>query len=177
MIKLEQPALALHTHDVPGYKYRMEFTEHLASDVTVNDVTIQILLYAKQTANNFLQNVVINCHGSPGKLHIGTGTVIDHNNLGIMKLLSMGGQKVGTIWIVACQVAGYSKSIVRLGDYFCSELAKTAGCYVVSADKLQYVNPLVEVFKPKNCIDNYEGTVYRWDSNGNAEVFKPKKRN
>lgn len=177
MIKLEQPALALHTHDIPGYKYRMQFTKFLASDATVYNVVTEILLAAKQTTDNFLKNVVINTHGSPGTLHIGTGNVINANNLGIMKLLSMGGQKVGTIWIVACQVAGYSRNIVRLGDYFCSELAKVAGCYVVSADKLQYVNPLVEVFKPKNCIDNFEGTVYRWDSNGNAEVFKPNRRN
>lgn len=174
MIKLEQPALALHSFDVPGYKYRMQFTEHLPSNTTVQNVTVKILSYAEQTANNYLRNVVINCHGSPGELHIGAGATINRNNLSLMRLLNFKGQKVETIWIVACQVAGYHQSIVKLGSYFCSELAKAAGCFVVAADRMQYVNPRFYIpLGLKNHIDNYEGVVYRWDSSGKEEVFKP----
>ena len=174
MIRLEQPALALHSHDVPGYKYKMQTTVSLPQTATVYNVAAQILLAVKDASENYLENVVINCHGSPGQLHVGTGNTINAQNVGIMKLLKQGAQKVGTIWIVACEVAGYPKGIVQLGAYFCAELARAAGCFVVASEKTQYVNPGLYLRGcPKNCIDDYEGTVYRYDANGNQEVFKP----
>jgi len=175
MIRLEQPALALNSYDVPGYKYKMQFTTNLPQTATVYNVVAQILLAIKNAAGNHLENVVINCHGSPGHLYVGENNTIDSQNVGIMKLLKNGGAKIGTIWLVACEVAGYPKSIVQIGSYFCAELAKAAGCYVVASEQLQYVNPgLYLRLCPDNCIDDYEGVVYRWDANGTQEVFKPK---
>ena len=178
MIRLEQPALALHSYDIPGYKYKMQFTEFLKEESTINDVIMKIWMAASKTSGNVLKNVVLNVHGSPGTLYVGKTATINRNNVGMMKLLRAGGQKrVGTIWLVACQVAGYHNGIVQLGSFFCAALAKAAGCYVVAADRLQYVNPGLYLRGcPDNCIDRFEGTVYRWDENGNQEVFKPQKQ-
>jgi hypothetical protein len=174
MIRIEQPALALHSHDVPGYKYKMEYTVKLPKDAKIVNIVTTILLHTKIASGNFLKNVVINCHGSPGHLHIGEGNTINSHNVGLMKMLRIGGQKIGTIWIVACEAAGYPKSIVQIGAYFCAEMARAAGCYVVASNQLQYVNPGFYLrFCPPNCIDNYEGMVYRWDAIGNQETFKP----
>lgn len=174
MIRLEQPALAMHSFDVPGYKYKMQYTVNLPQTATVYNAITTILLYIKKTENKFLENVVINCHGSPGHLYVGENNTINRGNLGIMNLLKSNGQKVGTLWLVACTIVGYPHSIVQIGSYFCAELARAAGCYVVAAQQFQYVNPgLYLRFCPANCIDDYEGTVYRWDKNGNQEVFKP----
>ncbi len=181
MIRLEQPAMVMHSDDVPGYKYKMQFTEMLPDTTTVHHVVAKILVAAQSTPEKCLKNVVINCHGTWGTLYIGNGHTINSQNLGIMRLLQRNGPKVDTIWLVACLVAGsndsklhYRKLPVKLGAFFCSAMAKAAGCYVVAPEKTQYVNPGFYLrFCPKNCIDEFEGPVYRWDKNGKEEVFKP----
>jgi hypothetical protein len=181
MIRLEQPALALHSHDVPGYKYKMQFTEILPDAASVENVVAKILVAANNTPEQHLKNVVINCHGSWGTLYVGTGHTINTGNLGVMRLLQRTGPKVDTIWLVACLVAGFNdpqyhrrQLPVKLGAFFCAALAKAAGCYVVAAEKTQYVNPGFYLrLCPKYCIDDFEGPVYRWDRNGAEEVFKP----
>jgi hypothetical protein len=186
MIRLKQPALALHSHDVPGYKYKMRFTEMLDPTATVHVVVGKIIAAAKSVPEGSLKNVVINCHGSPGLLHIGAATTINTGNVSAMGLVRHG-HLVETIWIVACSVAGghgigyrdrrgrYADIIPGpLGAHFCAELAKAAGCYVVAGERTQFVNPGFYLkFSPDNCIDDYEGRVYRWDANGKEERFKP----
>jgi hypothetical protein len=181
MIRLAPTSLALHSHDVPGYKYKMDLTYTLERFSNVYHVVTRILLAAQQAPNQKLKNVVINCHGLWGQLLVGENNSINTGNVGIMRLLNRSGQKVETIWIVACLVAGfndgkyhYRKLPVKLGAHFCAEFAKAAGCFVVAPEKTQYVNPGFYLrLCPDNCIDNYEGKVFRWDANGNEQEFKP----
>lgn len=173
MIKLKQPALALHSYNVPGYKYRMWQTWKMPATATARNVVFWIQWAIDHSPELYLHNVVINCHGSPGYLHIGEKTGIGVEDLGVFVELRQK-QAVGTIWIVACEVAGEQDSQGRLGKHFCSELAKAAGCSVVAADKLQYVDVGFYLrFCPDNCIDDYEGVVYRWNAAGSQEIFEP----
>ena len=115
-------------------------------------------------------------HGNPGRLYIGakekylnttdTDVTINISNVGAFAPLKSIG-KLGTIWLVACLVAKGAD-----GGNFCAELARTAGCSVVGADKVQRVNFGFYLQScPDNCIDKFEGTAYRWDSEGNKEIF------
>lgn len=166
---------------MPGYKYKMQFTEILPDAASVENVVAKILVAANGTPEQHLKNVVINCHGSWGTLYVGTGHTINTGNLGVMRLLQRNGPRVDTILLVACLVAGFNdpqyhrgRLPVKLGAFFCATLAKAAGWYVVAAEKTQYVNPGFYLrLCPKYCIGDFEGPVYRWDKNGTEEVFKP----
>jgi hypothetical protein len=173
MIKLKQPSLALHSYNVPGYKYRMWQTWKMPPTATAKNVVYWIQWAIDHSPELYLHNVIINCHGSPGYLHIGQNTGIGHEDLGAFVELRQK-QSVGTIWIVACQVAETEDQHGRLGKYFCSELARSAACQVVAADKLQYVDVSFYLrFCPDHSIDDYEGTIYRWDAAGREEVYNP----
>jgi hypothetical protein len=124
----------------------------------------------------YLDNVVINCHGAPGKLLIGekelifkannTYESINLSNVGAFSALRQRGS-LGTIWLVACDVAKDAA-----GQNFCANLARTAGCTVVAGNKTQHVNAGFYLQAcPDYCIDNYEGTAYRWNENGKQEIY------
>ncbi len=175
MIKLSEPSLALHSFDVPGYKYKMWQTRKMAKFTNATDVVNEILWSIGQAPDQQLGNVVINCHGSPGTLYIGatdkyleakdTDITININNLGAFSSLKKKG--LGTIWLVACRVAKGTE-----GDNFCASLARAAGCNVVAADKKQFVNFGYYLSAcPDNCIDRFEGTAYLWDSTGSKTVY------
>ncbi|HQU84694.1 MAG TPA: DUF4347 domain-containing protein [Pyrinomonadaceae bacterium] len=173
MISIEQPALAVHSHDVPGYKYKMDYTVKLDASATIETVVMQVLISAKK-AGGKLKNLVINSHGSPGHLYVGENNTINFNNLSRFRVTNITQPLIDRIWIVACEVAGYHRQIVNLGFPFCSELAKAAGCEVVASNRSQYVNPGFYLrFCPKNHIDNYEGEVWLWDKNGKRQSFNP----
>ena len=171
MIKLSTPSLALHSFDVPGYKYKLWQTRKLAKKTNVADVVNEILWTIGQTPEQQLDHVVINCHGSPGKLYIGmdnseTDITVNINNLGAFSSLKNKG--LGMIWLVACRVASGAD-----GENFCASLARAAGCYVVGADKKQFVNLGYYLQTcPDHCIDKFEGTAYLFDREGNKSVYK-----
>jgi hypothetical protein len=168
--------MALHSHDVPGYKYKMWQTKKLPRYTNIHDVVSWILWGINSSPEMYLDNVVINCHGAPGGLIVGVKELIFDEakpyewiysgNLGVFNQLKSRGS-LGTIWLVACEVAKGAD-----GKHFCAQLAKTAGCSVVAADKKQRVNAGFYLQScPDNCIDKFEGTAYRWDKGGNQEVY------
>ncbi len=166
MIDMKQPSLVLHSHDVPGYKYKMWATWNVPDKMPVSTLVDWIIWAIDHSPNLRLDNVVINCHGSPGYLHIGSG--IGVNNLDPFTRLRNKGA-IGTIWIVACQVSDgkYMPNACPVdsnnGPYFCSRLAAAAGCYVVASDKTQYVDiGYYLALCPWGYIDDYEGNVYRY---------------
>ena len=173
MIRMEQPSLVLHSCDVPGYKYKMWKTVELAAGTTSIDVTNQIHSALNEATDNHLYNVIINCHGSPGFLHVGgSGIGFGTGSVSVLRQLK-GIGTIGTIWLVACEVAkGEQKD---LGKDFCSQLAQSANCDVVSSVKTQQVNTGFYLRgHPFGCIDKYEGLVYRFLPDGDYEVYKPK---
>lgn len=187
MIKLESPALAINTFDVPRPHYQMDYTVKLTKYASAMSVISEIHTAVASSPQKHLKNVVINCHGSPGYLYIGEIKVrvpdangklqkepvregIGTENLGLFSLLK---GSIGTIWITGCQVAGGSGVIQRSGHTFLPELAMTVGCNVVAANVSQYVGGGLRIrFVPRNYIDDFEGTAYIWDANGKKDVYK-----
>lgn len=176
MIRLSDPSLALHSFDVPGYKYRMWQTRKLSKYTNPTDIVNEIMWAIDNSPEMYLDNVVINCHGNPGRLYIGakekylktsdTDVTINIGNVGVFAPLKKKG-KLGTIWLVACKVAKGAD-----GSNFCAEMARAAGCNVVGADKIQRVNFGFYLQScPDHCIDKFEGTAYRFDADGNKEVY------
>ncbi len=181
MIKLRQPSLVLHSCDVPGYKYRMKTSWEMPRGASANDVVYWINYAINASDEAYLHNVVINCHGSPGGLHVGGcnnskkgitgGSAIWAGDLGVFKGVKRG--SLGTIYIVACEVAS-DKTTAKLGTNFCSQLAINAGCFVVAADKIQSVDFWFQVFNhPYGAIDDYEGNVIEFSPSGGQRGWNP----
>jgi hypothetical protein len=157
MIKLRQPSLALHSCDVPGYRYSMWQSWVMPERATAMDV-LNWIRYARDTSPELsLRNVVINCHGNDGKLSVGGDgqPTINKDNIGIFTKLR--GTDLGTIWLVACAVASSAN-----GKLFCQRLAQFAGCSVVAADE----NQIGALWCPWGSVDNFEGHTFEWDAAG-----------
>ena len=178
MIRLEKQALTLNAAKVPGPGYRMDQTVKLTKTATPEDVVNHIQTALNSISEPILKNLVVNSHGGPGMIYVGEKEVIvdckkktENIFIGIehIGLFTQFKNKIDTIWLTGCQTAG--SGIYRSGT-FCSQLARTISCNVVAADVLQYINPgyYLKLF-PKNCIDEFEGTAYKWDANGNKQVF------
>jgi hypothetical protein len=166
---MKQPSLAIHSHDVPGYKYQMRWTRYLAPKATAHDVVSAIRADAYHPPQLGLENVIINSHGGPGVLAVGgngaSDPQIDSSNVGVFARLH-DTDDVGTIWLVGCEVAAGTA-----GKNFCSALARASGCEVVAGDVDQYVN-FGYYLRAYVCrcawggIDDFEGTAYRFYPDG-----------
>lgn len=176
MIRISQPAIALHSYNVPGYKYRMWQTWLMPKYTVAADIVNWITWGINNSPEMYLDNVIINCHGAPGALQIGEKELIfdEKNrhewiyskNVGAFAPLKNRGS-LGTIWLVACDVAKDAA-----GQNFCANLARNAGCSVVAGNKTQHVNFGYYLQScPDYCIDKYEGMAYRWDSDGKQEIY------
>jgi hypothetical protein len=171
MLKLRQPSLALHSSDVPGYKYRMATTWLMPSGAEAKNVVAWINMATKRSPELYLHNVVINCHGKPGKLYVGGGNdYIFGGQLGVFKNIQRG--SVGTIYIVACEVSDDPKGIIW-GSEFCTKLSVNSGCFVVAPDQTQWVDKEFNSSHPFGCIDDYEGPVWEYWPSGSRRSWKP----
>ena len=166
MITLSQPALALHSYDVPGYLYQMSTTWKMPAGASGGDVASWIGSAVGQSPEQQLHNVVINCHGGPGKLYVGglaASPIANASAFGQLHNLD-----IGTIWLVGCLVATGSN-----GFAFCTQLAVAAGCDVVAANDTQFVE---DRFLAGRCgvfgaIDDFEGAAYRFSPSGSNSVY------
>lgn len=139
---------------------------------TAFDAVREITTAAAQAPNGFLENVVINSHGFPGGLAIGGNTGIGLESTYIFCDLRNPKQLVGTIWLVACEVAKTDGNTI--GKDFCSDLAFWSGADVVAGKKKQRVNAGFYLRGlPDNAIDRYEGMVYRFTPDRDYEVYQP----
>ena len=168
IIRLSQPALALHSCDVPGYKYRMQTTWQMPPKATVSNVVYWIET-AIQNAGGYLSNVVINCHGNNGYLAVGgVGSGFGIEGTSIFESLGRAGRRIGRIWLIACSVTGGEGGI---GKHFCQALAKAANCNVVAGAILQETGTLFDLFHPYGCIDDFEGQAFEFESNGQVYTW------
>lgn len=162
MIMMKSPSLAINSCDVPGPKYRMWETVNARQGMTpaglVNEI-VRVNRLALEHEQTQLLNVVINCHGSDGHLYIGgaKSPTLNISNVGVFSLLKT--RNIGTIWIVACQVAGGAA-----GKQFCQTLSIASGAQVVASGVSQNVG-VWGSFRiiqggGRGQIDEYEGTVY-----------------
>lgn len=170
MIKLKQPSLVLHSVDVPGYKYTSWKYWKMPHAARPADLLYWIQWGIDHSPEMYLHNVVINCHGSPGALHIGgTGYKFQQGSESVLRPLRSKGS-IGRILIVACEVA--SDKSGDLGKSFCANIAKESGAPVVAADALQSVDFWYQNFShPYGTIDDYEGTAYEFSPAGGYKVW------
>lgn len=174
MISLRPPNLALTSFaDNLGYEFSMWATWKLPKDATPKVVMNWILHACKVSPEMRLNHIVLNMHGKDGHIYVGEdangrGVTINNYNVGVVEDLRKA--DIGTIWILACELA---KS--GIGRYLCAEIAKRAGCDVVAANVTQaaWNKTLGAIFMPRNHIDDFEGTIYRWSASGKEEVFNP----
>lgn len=173
MLRLSQPALAVHSCDVPGYRYQMQLNLNLAQGVTTADVAALIEQQKDSLDSKFLKNVVLNCHGDRGYLYLGgengDGTgVADVSNFARLK------NCIGRLWLVGCKVSGGTGlDDTSKGTIFCQALAKTIRCSVVAGDRDQKVNRFMAALHPKNCIDRMEGWIHLFSPDGSYKRFHP----
>jgi hypothetical protein len=167
MIYISQPALALHSCDVPGFRYQMTTTWLLPKGASAANVVYWISYSVDRSTELELKNVVINCHGSPGLLFVGgtTSPAVGTKDIGLFGALRT--KDIGTLWLVSCMVATGGN-----GEQFCSLLAKTTGCDVVAANDTQFVERrYVRGNCPFGTIDDFEGAAYRFSPSGSKEVL------
>ncbi len=167
MINISQPALALHSSDLPGFRYQMTTTWNMPPGASAANVVYWIGYAVDRSAELRLNNVVINCHGGPGKLYIGSGKNAPVRIKDIALFSKLRTKDIGTVWLVGCLVA-----IGSNGERFCSQLAVTLGCDVVTANDYQFVE---RRYMRGNCpfgtIDDFEGAAYRFSPAGSKEVL------
>lgn len=172
VIKMKQPSLVLHSCDVPGYKYEMWKSWQMPKGASVSDLIYWIRWAVSHSETMYLKNAIINCHGSPGFLHIGgSGSGFGLGSASLFNILK--NYDLGTIWIIACEVAGKSHG-KESGKLFCSAIAKAAGCRVIAGEKTQHVDFFYNFHHPYGSIDDYEGTVYEFSPAGTHKVWTKK---
>ena len=148
----------VHSCDVPGFHYQMSTTWEMPPGITPFDVVYWIGYAVEHSEELRLANVVIDCHGGPGILYVGGKDYppVSGGNLSWFSMLR--NKSIGTVWLVACQVALGSK-----GQGFCRQLARTLGCDVIAADAPQFTeNSYIRGNCPFGTIDDFEGTMYRF---------------
>jgi hypothetical protein len=184
MIKLKQPALALHACDLeaPMRRFKMWLSWLMPQGARPADVIYWILYARDHTPEQMLPNVLINTHGGArppvyNKLYIGgrytwdewtapslaVASTINIHNVGIFSQLR--GKDIGTIWLHGCNAAE-----LPWGHEFCKRMAIESGCNVVAAEGEQSLSR-GEAYKflwdkYSGCIDDYEGRTFCWTPSG-----------
>jgi hypothetical protein len=169
MIKVPFPHMCLHSHDVPGEKYKMWNTDTVPANKTVPEMVDQIVGIARTAPGGYLETLIFNSHGWPGRILI--GTIIDRTDCDAGKFKPiLDGRLVRNIWIVACEVAYIEKAgTVSDGNYFCYRFAQSTGAYVTAGTAVQWSQKIYSfgIGKlPYGYIDDWEGEVFRWNPEG-----------
>ncbi|MFN8178155.1 MAG: hypothetical protein U0167_09505 [bacterium] len=163
MIRIPQPAMAINANDVPGPNYKMWNTRFVTRKDDPRWIMINVASVAK-AAGGKLKALVINCHGSAGRLGLGTG--IARGNTDVFEEIK---GLVDDIYITACQVAFISGPRTSTdGNLFSGEIAKAAAAnvYVSTASQDTGLWPSI----PYGYIDGFEGRVYKYKSDGSNEL-------
>ena len=73
MISIAQPAMALNSEDAPGPHYKMWNSWEVPRSESPSHILGWTATVAKKATGGKLKTLVINCHGSPAHLSLGTG--------------------------------------------------------------------------------------------------------
>jgi hypothetical protein len=169
MFTLEQPSMALNDTRL-DVVVQMSINKTIQPSEGVSEILAHVVNGAKMAPGGRLKNLVINCHGDPGELHMGVGITRDLTDRFIM--LAPGGKPlVDTIYLRSCKVARIDKpGSPSDGNLFCSEIAKNANCLVIASTAPKttgfinsYAGPL-----PYCSLDLFEGTTLHYGPEGNV---------
>jgi hypothetical protein len=164
MFEIPQPSMALNSYNVPPPDYQMWNTRKVAKDVRATDLLANIASVATTAIDNRLRCIVFNSHGFPGGISMGSGI-----GRGETPLFTGLQGKVHTIVIVACDVAQIAiPNSWGDGNLFCSEIAQYTNAFVFASTALQSTYAYTIIGLPVNCIDEFEGAIFRWDPNGSS---------
>jgi hypothetical protein len=161
MITLKQPSMALNAEGVPGPDYHMWNTWRVSPSTPPAHILGWTATVAKGATGGRLNAVVINCHGRPATLGLGTG--IGWPEVPLFSLLI---DLVDEIYLVACNVVSFSGT--GDGNLFCGAIAKAAKADVYASNHTQDTGlwPCI----PYGKIDGFEGKVWKWHSDGSNEL-------
>jgi hypothetical protein len=170
MFAIEQPSMALNDTNL-DVVVRMEITKTIQPTEGISQILSHVVNAAKGVPGGKLKNLILNCHGDPGELHMGSGITRQLTDRFAM-LAPDGKPLVETIYLRSCKVAridggGGSSSD---GNLFCSAIAKSAKCVVVASTATQttgYRNSYAGAL-PQNMLDIYEGTTLHYGPEGNV---------
>lgn len=166
MISVGYPHMVLNSHNVPGVEYKMLHTWKVPEQTGAFSMVQRIASIARSQVSGSLQTVVFNSHGSPGKIHIGTGITRDNIHQFQSLLLE---NLVKSIWITACSVALIKEAgTLKDGNYFCYRLAQESGAFVKASTAIQKAEMNIPIYDdlPFGTIDDWEGTVLTWNPKG-----------
>ena len=167
MIYVNQPSLALNSHDVPPPNIRMWNTGIVPATKTPQEIMNWINMVASSAPNRRLEAVVLNCHGfsHDGQLGYGLsiGTGINYMNANCFEQIR---GKTPLIYITACGASRISTTSrpggYGDGHYLISSIARYARAVVVAGTESQI--PALSI--PVNHIDSFEGLVTIYNPDG-----------
>lgn len=175
MQRLREPSMAInnyiHSKSNRVKRYHMTYTWNLDSPegswnadqygarfIAAHIATQALAAKVEDKFYGKLKDLVINCHGGPGKLYLGRQgiSIQDVEHFRVLNGL------VERVFLDACNVAEPGKGIDN-GLEFCSRLAKTIGCLLFAPMHLQAG---VAADMPKHFIEGFEGIVHIFDGSG-----------
>jgi len=166
MFEIPQPSMALNSYNVPPPDYPMWNTRKVDAGVRASDLINNVAAIADTAQGGSLRCVVFNCHGNAGVMSIGSGI-----GRGETPLFTALAGKVHTIMIVACDVAEIAEANTwKDGNLFCGEIARYANAFVFASTALQSTYAYTLIGLPVNMVDEYEGSVYRYNPNGSNRL-------
>lgn len=162
-ITVPQPAMAVHGHKVPNWKYQMFNTRYVGEDETLDKLCSDIYAVARGAPGGRLRTLVFNCHGSLGSVRLSkkarlTKKTVATNNFSKLK------PYVDHIILVACKVIGVRRGNNKDfwnddGVNLCYVLAGQTGARVYASNELQYVDLPGRLFGGWGDIDHLEGDI------------------
>lgn len=177
MYKITQPAMVCNASNLEkGFlPYAMWNTRTVTQDVSPRWLAQNIADVAKTAEGGFLRVLVLNAHGYPGNLGLGTG--IDATSVKDFAVLN---NLVSEIYIVGCGIAGSRQSRIRHGEMLdglplCTTLAQTVGAYVYapkSGQKQSKEDRSSGI--PFGYIDDFEGELVVCLPNGSSQPWDGK---
>lgn len=160
MYRLERPSMALN--DPRNHKrFQLWNTWDVRQNETRRHMAEWVAEVARGASGGRLKHLVLNCHGAPGYLELGEGI----RNQDVSAFASWRGL-IEKIWIPACRVALIPTTAGQAdGNVFCSNLAKTVGCYVVASTETQCSLP---GNIPADMMPSFEGLILSYGPGGNV---------
>lgn len=168
IIQIPGPSMAVHSHDVPGWKYGMYNTWFLGAGEEMQHIADWTTSVA--TATYGLRCLIFNSHGNKGYAKLSDVAYLrssETSRFGQMNGL------VDHILIIACKVIG-----VQPGDnagfwsdpgvQLCYALAQATLARVYASNQTQYVDLFATLFGGFGDIDDYEGDLLLVRPDGNC---------
>ena len=164
MIHLEGPHMGLYDSRSTN-RVQMWNTWAVSQSESVGHMVEWVAAVARSAPGGKLRNLVFRCHGDSGYLQMGAGI-----KLSDIPQFSAWRGLVDRTYFSACSVAHIDSARSNGGvagsdgNRFCSEFARTVGCYLVAGTEPQVIGR--NRVLPYGCLDTFEGLVLTYSPAG-----------